>query len=145
MFWGILSLIFGGGFGTAAVIGIRRRLGPPLRAMRHGTVADGVISAITTQVVGSGTAARRLPHPVVTFSDARGIKVKYVELITRPGTGKAGEHFTVHYDPADPEHTATIATWADMRRRITGAVVVLLVAAAFCANGVLLILGVVQP
>ena len=145
MFWGILSLLFGGGFGAVAVIGGSRRLRRPFHAMRHGAVANGVISAITTQVLGSGTSTHRLPRPIVTFTDAKGIKVKYMETITRPGTGKAGEHVTVHYDPADPEHTATIATWADMRRQIVVGAVLFLVLAAICANGILLILGVVQP
>ena len=145
MIWGILSLLFGGGFGAAAVIGGTRRLRLPFRAMRHGAIADGVISAITTQVVGSGTSAHRLPRPIVTFTDARGIKVKYMETITRLGSGKAGEHVTVHYDPADPEHSATIATWADMRHQIVVGAVLLLVLAALCVNGVLLILGIVNP
>jgi Protein of unknown function (DUF3592) len=145
MFWGILSLIFGGGLGAVTLVGGGRKLRPALRAMRRGEAANGVISAVTTQVVGSGTSAHRLPRPIVTFTDARGIKVKYMETITRPDTGRAGEHVTVHYDPADPEHTATIATWADMRRQLVVGGVLFLVLAAICVNGVLLILGVVSP
>jgi hypothetical protein len=145
MFWGILSLIFGGGLGAITIIGGSRKLRPAVRAMRHGQTANGVVSEITTQVVGSGASARHLPRPVVTFTDARGIKVKYMETITRPNTGRAGERVTVHYDPADPEHMATIATWADMRRQfVVGGVLSLLFAAIF-VNGVLLIAGVVKP
>lgn len=145
MLWGILSLIFGGGLGAVVIAGGSKKLRSAYRAVRHGAAANGVISAVTTQVVGSGSAAHRLPRPVVTFTDARGIKVKYMETITRPNTGQVGEHVAVHYDPADPEHTATIATWADMRRQFMVGGLLLLVLAAICVNGVLLIVGVVSP
>jgi Protein of unknown function (DUF3592) len=142
MILGVVGLLF---FGYIFVLGIRaffKRTAPPLRAVRHGTSAQGVVTGVTTQVVGQGGATRRLERPIVTFVDAKGLKVKYTEKMTRPGSGTAGEHVTVHYNPADPEHTATIATVADIRRQLTVAGLFFLALLAMCATSVLLIAGV---
>jgi hypothetical protein len=142
MIFGIAALLLGGYMFVLCVRFFFRRLAPRLRAIRHGAQADGVITAVTSQTVGTGESGRRLARPVVTFTDARGIKTKYTETITRPGSGRAGEHVTVRYDPADPEHTATIAAWADLRYQLVGSAVVLLALLGMCATGVLVIAGV---
>ena len=142
MILGVLGLLL---FGYMLVLCVRvfvRRTMPPLRATRRGTSAQGVISGITTQAVGKGSSARQLERAVVTFTDSRGIKVKYTEMMTRPGSGKPGEHATVHYDPADPEHTATIASAADVRRQLVLGGVVFLGLLFMIMTSVLLITGV---
>jgi Protein of unknown function (DUF3592) len=142
MILGVLGLLL---FGYMLVLCVRvffKRTMPPLRAVRHGESAQGVITAVTTQVVGKGSSTRRLERSVVTFTDSRGIKVKYTEMMTRPGSGRPGEHATVHYDPADPEHTATIASGADVRRQLMLAGVIFLALIFLCATAVLLITGV---
>lgn len=141
MILGVLGLLL---FGYLFVLSIKtffRKLVPVLRAMRRGAQADGVIHGITTQVVGSGNSEHRLKRPIVTFTDSRGLKVKYTETMTRPGSGMTGEHVTVRYDPSNPEHTATIATWTDMRRQLVLGGVVFLVLIFMCATAVLLITG----
>jgi hypothetical protein len=142
MIMGVLGLLL---FGYMLVLSVRvfiKRTMPPLRAMRRGTSAQGVISGKTTQVVGKGSSTRQLERSVVTFTDSRGLKVKYTEKITRPGSGRAGEHVTVHYDPANPEQTATIGTSDDARRQLVIAGVFFLALLFMIMTSVLLIAGV---
>ena len=142
MIFGVLALLAGGLCAVVSARALAKRYRPAVRAMRHGARAEGVVSGVESRVAGTGGSARQVDRPVITFTDSRGIKVKYTETMTRLGSGKVGERFTVRYDPADPQHAATAATWADLRLQFVIGGCVVLAFAAVAVVGVLLIAGV---
>jgi len=141
MVFGVLALLAGGLCTVVCVKALTRRYRPAVRALRHGTRTEGVVSGIEARMAGSGSAARQVNRPVITFTDSKGTKVKYTETMTRLGSGKVGEHFTVRYDPTDPQQTATAATWADLRLQFVIGGCVVLLFAAVAVVGVLIIAG----
>jgi hypothetical protein len=142
MVFGVLALLAGGLCTVVSVRALGKRYAPAVRAIRHGAHAEGVVSGIESRVAGSGGSARQVDRPVITFTDSKGIKVKYTETMTRLGSGKVGERLSVRYDPADPQRTATAATWADLRGQFVIGSCVVLAFAAVAVVGVLIIAGV---
>lgn len=142
MLWGILSVLFAGYLGVRVVGALAKRVAPAIRVRRRGERAQGVVTAVKVQEFERSAA--RLPRPVVTFTDAHGRRAQFMETFARPGSVQLGDHVSVYYDPADPEHTATIAAGPDVRRQVVLGGLVFLVFAAIFVNGLLLMAGVVR-
>jgi hypothetical protein len=143
MILGILCMICGGGISVLLLREFPRRVWSKVRGHFFGASAQGVVTTITTEAVGSGNSARSIPRLVVKFTDARGIRVQYTEKVKRAGTVQPGEHFTVRFVPKDPEGTATIAGKADMRRELMLDALIILLFWGVFAFGLLMAIGAV--
>ncbi|MGW2562447.1 DUF3592 domain-containing protein [Streptomyces sp. NPDC001514] len=120
--------ILGLGFLFARLL---RRLLRILRVMTGGAKAEGVCVDVrdTSSRSDPGTSHR---HHVFAFETGEGQRIEYVEDAASMGTPR-GYRTTVHYDPADPARTATIAGRDDMAP-------VLVPGCALVATGVFLVI-----
>jgi hypothetical protein len=140
LFIGILEFLFGGLGTTIFIVALMKRTLPTMRAMRLGARADGVITANKTQQIQ--WPPRQLVRPVVVFTDQHGRRVQYLDLVTSEGSRRVGQDVTVYYDPADPEHTATIGSRDDAVRFVWIASGMIVLFGLVCVSGMLMMLGV---
>ncbi|MEY9930665.1 hypothetical protein ABH926_005312 [Catenulispora sp. GP43] len=149
MVLGIVLIIGGGAFGAMLLRGRRELLGRR-RALRTGAFAEGTVTAIVTDYLGStperegkaanpGTPIQRL---MISFTDAGGTPVVFKERL-KPAAGVArGAYFPVHYDPADPKGTATVAAKA-VETKLAESLRYCLACGAAVLLGVLIAAGVI--
>ena len=142
IFWGILSILFGGYIGVRCIAAFMTRVMPMIRVRRRGTRTEGVVTAINAASYQRQTA--RLVRPTVAFTDSHGRRVQFVDTFAHSNFAKPGERRTVYYDPVVPERSATIASSSDVKREILVGGFVVLLFGGICVNGVLLLVGVVK-
>jgi hypothetical protein len=146
-----MVLIIGGGVLGAMLLSGRRELLKRRRALSVGAFAEGTVASIVTDYLGGtperegkpadpGTPIQRL---MISFTDAAGTPVIFKERL-KPAEGVArGAYFSVHYDPADPKGTATVASKQVLDAKLAESARYCLVSGAAVVLGVLIVAGVV--
>jgi hypothetical protein len=150
MFLGILLAVVSGAVGVALVAG-QVNLRARSRALLDGAVAEGTVTGVASYTVGSrtnnegmvvdqGVAVKNL---LITFTDVSGAKVTYKEKFKGAEGVTQGTYYPVHYNPKNPEGTATIVTRSLIERKRTDNAKACALSGAVFVVGVLMIVGVI--
>lgn len=123
-----IVLTAGGALGAAMLFAFAwTRLIPALRAARSGISIQAKIIRIETRVDRRGVAR---PRPVVAFTTSDHQHVVRGDVVSPKCARAVGDDVLLHYLPAEPQKSATMATYPEAVR---GVVVVLTLAGLLAA------------
>ncbi len=134
------GLIFIGGlFAYGITRGIRSRVLPVVRVVRRGRAA----AATVVELKMPSKPGYRTTRPILQFAVPDGRQVRFQDLNAQNCGKQSGDQVTVHYDPVDPEGTATMLGKGDALRFLRTATLSGLVPVGLMIVGLLILIGVI--
>lgn len=148
MVLGIASMLIGGALFPLLVRSLFRSTLPQFRAARGRVTAEGVVTGMKVQQITSGGpySSRkvdvRFAH--LHFTTADGRQVRYLQHLEMGQACRKGDILTVHYDPLNPENSATTESPYDVTTALMVKTGAALFFALFFVGGLLFALGVLH-